>query len=107
MDYEDNENKRIDKIFVISSGKINDDAREYFRALNPNRTLGLIDGNQLSTPKKAEGRKQGMKSINWVHIPCPYYHNHGLLLMHILLSRSPRLDQGFPHFLVNKSTTLD
>ena len=48
LDYEDNENKRIDKILLITSGKINDDAREFFRTSNPNRTLSLIDGNQLS-----------------------------------------------------------
>lgn len=48
LDYEDNENKKIDKILLITSGKINDDAREHLFTMNPNRTLGLIDGNQLS-----------------------------------------------------------
>lgn len=48
LDTEDNEKKRIDRIYLITSGKINDGAREYFHKRIPNRTLALIDGNQLS-----------------------------------------------------------
>jgi hypothetical protein len=48
LDIEDNEKKQIDKILLITSGKVNDDAREYLSKTQPNRTLGIIDGAQLS-----------------------------------------------------------
>jgi hypothetical protein len=48
IDEDDNTKKKVDNIMLITSGKINDFARNYLHEKYPQRLLNIIDGKKLA-----------------------------------------------------------
>jgi pantothenate kinase type III len=48
IDQEDNEEKQVDRVILVTSRNVNDAARKVFRYNFPNRTLIIIDGKRLA-----------------------------------------------------------